>query len=68
MTFEPAPLTQPPQALMKSCKSTISGSLAGFKILVSPLAARASIMIFSVAPTLEKESIISHDFKLSPFA
>ena len=39
-------------ALMKFCKSTISGSRAALWITVVPGSSTAAIMAFSVAPTL----------------
>ena len=52
MVCPPAPSTRPPMALMKFCRSTISGSRAALWITVVPGSNTAAIMAFSVAPTL----------------
>ena len=54
----PAPSISAPSARKKPCRSTISGSRAALDMRVSPLAAQAAIMAFSVAPTLGMASVI----------
>lgn len=48
----PAPVTSAPRVCKNVCSSVISGSRAAFMITVSPSAAQAASMAFSVAPTL----------------
>ena len=48
----PAPVTWAPILFKKLCSSSISGSRAAFMMTVSPSAAQAQSMAFSVAPTL----------------
>ena len=57
--LSPAPEILAPQPFKKSARSLISGSRAAFVITVVQSAAAAAIIMFSVAPTLGKESVIS---------
>ena len=61
----PAPCIFAPILFRKLARSTISGSIAAFTILVSPSARVASSIIFSVAPTLGKSRWISVPIILS---
>ena len=54
MVSVPAPSTQPPQALRKAARSTISGSFAAPCSTVCPCAVAAASSSVSVAPTLGK--------------
>ena len=56
--FVPAPQMFPPALFKNNCKSTISGSFAGFSIIVTPFASVPKSIIFSVAPTLGKGNFI----------
>ena len=64
----PSPVILAPILFRKFPKSTISGSLAAFEIIVFPGVFTAAIIIFCVAPTLGKPKGISAPFKLSDFA
>ena len=55
----PAPSIFAPILFKQFAKSTISGSIAAFVILVVPSANVAAKIIFSVAPTLGKSKLIS---------
>lgn len=59
MVSVPAPSTQPPQALRKAARSTISGSFAAPCSTVCPQAVAAASSSVSVAPTLGKARQIS---------
>lgn len=54
----PAPYILAPQWFKKSARSLISGSRAGFTIIVFPFEIAEAIIIFSVIPTLGKGNII----------
>ncbi len=58
IVLSPAPLILAPHLFRKHAKSTISGSLAAFFIIVSPSAKTAASIIFSVAPTDGKFNVI----------
>ena len=49
---DPRPEIFAPIAIKNSPRSTTSGSLAAFSIVVIPFASVAAVIIFSVAPTL----------------
>ena len=59
ISLSPAPVTFAPIFTKKFCKSTISGSLAAFFIIVVPSPYTEANIIFSVAPTLGKSKVIS---------
>ena len=66
ISFSPAPFIFAPALFKKFAKSTISGSLAAFRITVFPFINTHDKIIFSVAPTDGKSKYTSPPFNLSP--
>ena len=59
----PAPRILAPQRVRYAHRSTISGSRAAFRMVVTPSAVDAASRIFSVAPTLGKSSAMAVPFR-----